>query len=63
MLRHMADQVKKYLGKNNEDEIQCTCCGTEFASKPAYIYHLAGCLPNEVLNNKNHRLGLGLSAL
>jgi hypothetical protein len=58
----MADQVKKYLGRNGEDEIQCSHCGSEFASKPAFIYHLAGCLPNDVLSDNKHKVGLGLSA-
>ena len=57
----MAEQVKTYLGKNEQDEIQCSHCGSEFASKPAFIYHLAGCLPKEILTNKTHCLGLGLT--
>jgi hypothetical protein len=61
LLRHLGDQVKKYLGKNDQDEIQCTHCGTEFASKPAFIYHLGGCLPNDILSDKTHRLGLCLT--
>jgi KRAB domain-containing zinc finger protein len=61
LLRHMAAEVKKYLAHTEEDEIQCSHCGSEFASKPAFIYHLAGCLPNDVLNDTTHREGLGLA--
>jgi len=56
----MAEQVKTYFGKTDQDEISCTHCGTEFASKPAFIYHLAGCLPTELVSDSKHKVGLAL---
>jgi transcription elongation factor Elf1 len=60
LLRHMAEQVKKYFAKTQDDEVQCSHCGSEFASKPAFIYHLAGCLPKDVIANESVRKGLCL---
>ena len=47
LLKHMASHVAKFLGKS-DNGIQCTHCGNEFKSKPSFVYHLPGCLPESV---------------
>ena len=59
LLRHLSKEVTKYLGKT-ADGIQCTGCGTGFASKPSYVYHLAGCINEEELSNDDKK-GLGIA--
>jgi hypothetical protein len=60
LLKHLTKEVNEYLGKNNDDEICCTRCGSDFASKPAYVYHLAGCLPAEITQHENVKKCLGI---
>lgn len=48
------------LGAQN-GQIICTCCGSDFKSKPAFVYHVVNCLPPELLANDEVRQGLGLS--
>jgi hypothetical protein len=48
LLKHLTKEVNEFLGKTEEGGIMCTSCGVEFASKPAYIYHIVGCLPESV---------------
>jgi hypothetical protein len=62
MIRHLSNEIDTYLGKNDDGDISCTACGVEFASKPAFIYHLVNCLPEDVLSRKEVRDGLGLAA-
>jgi len=63
IIRHLSNYVTTYIGKASESEKpSCTCCGLEFTSKPAFIYHLVNCLPATVLNDPMHRAGLGLAA-
>lgn len=59
LLRHLTKEVNKFFSKT-DNQISCTHCGTEFASKPAYVYHLVGCLPKEVLSKRDVREGLGI---
>jgi len=60
ILRHLSKEVKDYLGKTEDGEIQCTCCGVEFSSKPAFIYHLVKCLPPEILARDEVKETLGV---
>lgn len=60
LLRHLSKEVAKYLGKTEGGEVQCTCCGTEFNSKPSFIYHLVKCLPKEVLDRNEVKEALGV---
>ena len=60
LLKHLTKEVNEYLGKNNEDKACCTRCGDDFASKPAYVYHLAACLPQEITHAENAKKCLGL---
>lgn len=62
IIRHLSNYVTTYIGKAPGDKPSCTCCGLEFTSKPAFIYHLVNCLPATVLNEPMHRAGLGLAA-
>lgn len=62
LLKHMPEIVKKYLGKSEQETPCCTKCGKDFASKPAFIYHLAGCLPEDCVNDAKLREGLGLTS-
>jgi rubredoxin len=58
LLRHLSKEVSKYFGKTDEGEIQCTACGTDFASKPAYVYHLVACIQNELSATDREALGV-----
>jgi hypothetical protein len=60
LLRHLSKEVSKYLGKTEAGEIQCTGCGSEFSSKPSFIYHLAKCLPEDILSNDEIKEALGI---
>jgi len=51
LLKHMAVHIHTLLGKTEEGICQCTHCGLLFKSKPAFVYHVVGCLPPEVLTN------------
>ena len=50
------------LGTTQEGQILCTCCGIEFKSKPAFIYHTVNCLSPDILANPEVQEGLGLGA-
>jgi len=50
------------LGTTQDGQILCTCCGADFKSKPAFVYHVVNCLPPEILAREEVRLGLGISA-
>lgn len=58
LLRHLSDQIKKLM--KTEETISCTCCKEEFKSKPAFIYHAVKCLPAEVKQNEEVKVGLGI---
>ena len=60
LLKHLTKEVNEYLGKNDDDKACCTRCGDDFASKPAYVYHLAACLPQEITQVENVKKCLGL---
>jgi hypothetical protein len=60
LLRHLSKEVSKYLGKTEGGDIQCTGCGCEFNSKPSFVYHLANCLPAEVVSRKEVSDALGV---
>ena len=57
LLKHLSGYTNKYLGKT-EEGIQCSHCGTDFHSKPSYVYHLVNCLPEEVRANPIIKKGL-----
>jgi anaerobic selenocysteine-containing dehydrogenase len=57
LLKHLTAHTNKYLGKTDTG-IQCTHCGTDFQSKPSYVYHLAQCLPSEVTSDAMVKKGL-----
>ena len=61
ILRHLSSYVTTYIGKKESGETCCSGCGQDFTSKPAFIYHLVGCLPTDVKENATHRLGLGIT--
>jgi len=58
LLKHLAGYTNKYLGKTESEGIQCTHCGTDFQSKPSFVYHLVNCLPAEVTTNPIIKRGL-----
>jgi len=60
LLKHLSKEVVKYLGKTESGDVQCSGCGEQFASKPAYVYHLVGCLPEDILAHENVKKGLGI---
>jgi len=62
ILRHLSKYVTMYFGKKEDGNISCTCCGSDFISKPAFVYHLVNCLPAEVKEDRAHLVGLGLTA-
>jgi hypothetical protein len=57
LLKHLSEHTNKYLGKTDTG-IQCTHCGTDFQSKPSYVYHLALCLPSDITSNAIVKKGL-----
>lgn len=57
LLKHLCEYTNKYFGKT-EDGVQCTHCGTQFQSKPSFIYHLVGCLPSEITSDTMVKKGL-----
>jgi transcription elongation factor Elf1 len=61
LLRHLTKEVNDFFGKGDNGEISCTNCGSDFQSKPAYVYHIVKCLPAEVLGRPEVRKGLGLA--
>jgi len=61
-LRHLSKEVNQFLEKTGS-VLSCKECSQTFASKPSYIYHLAGCLPPSILCKKEVREGLGLDAI
>ena len=60
-IRHLSEYITNFLGKTENKQISCTCCGTVFTSKPSFVYHLVNCMPEEVRSDSTHRVGLGLS--
>jgi hypothetical protein len=58
LLKHLPNETNKFLGKTNAGEIQCTHSGSEFKSKPSYIYHVVNCLPEDVKASANAKAGL-----
>lgn len=58
LLKHLPNETNKFLGKTDAGDIQCTHCGSEFKSKPSFIYHLVNCLPEEVKSSQNAKTGL-----
>jgi hypothetical protein len=61
LLKHLSDEVQEMLGTTQEGQILCTCCGVDFKSKPAFIYHTVNCLSPEILANAEVQEGLGLA--
>jgi hypothetical protein len=59
LLKHLTKEVNTLMVQKDE-HIACSCCHTEFKSKPAFIYHCVTCLPGEVADHPNHLLGLAL---
>ena len=60
LLRHLSKEVNEYFGKSESGEIQCTGCGNEFSSKPSFVYHLAKCLPQDILSKDEVKEALGI---
>ena len=60
LLRHLSKEVNEYFGKSESGEIQCTGCGNEFSSKPSFVYHLAKCLPQDILSKGEVKEALGI---
>jgi hypothetical protein len=60
ILKHLTKELNEFLGKTEKGEIQCTSCGDLFKSKPAFVYHIVGCLPEDVKGRDDCRVGLGL---
>ena len=60
ILKHLTKELNEFLGKTEKGEIQCTSCGELFKSKPAFVYHIVGCLPEDVKVRDECRVGLGL---
>jgi hypothetical protein len=48
MLKHLTTEMNEMLGKKESGGHQCTICGEEFKSKPAFVYHSPKCLDNDV---------------
>lgn len=57
LLKHLSKEAHQFLGKT-ETGIQCTHCGDSFKSKPSFIYHVVGCLPDDVKSSANAKKGL-----
>lgn len=51
LLKHLTAHTHALLGKTEEGLCQCTHCGLLFKSKPAFVYHVVGCLPPDILTN------------
>lgn len=60
LLKHLSEYTNKYFGKGEkpEDGVQCTHCGSQFQSKPSFIYHLVACLPPEITSDTMVKKGL-----
>ena len=58
LLKHLSKETAAFLGKTTDGGIQCTNCGDPFKSKPSYVYHLAGCLPDSVKSSEKVKKGL-----
>jgi len=61
LLKHMSEEVNALLGTTQDGQIQCTCCGDSFKSKPSFVYHVVNCLPPDMLADQEIQEGLGLS--
>jgi len=59
---HAGEKKKEFVCPESccgfESNIQCTHCGTQFNSKPSFIYHLVNCLPADLLSADNVKKGL-----
>jgi hypothetical protein len=60
LLKHLTHEVTTMLGEKN-GLIICTCCGSDFKSKPAFVYHAVNCLSPDLLAKDEVLQGLGLS--
>jgi hypothetical protein len=58
LLKHLPTETTKFQGKTACGNIQCTHCGTQFKSKPSFVYHLVNCLPDDVKSSDNAKKGL-----
>jgi ribosomal protein L37AE/L43A len=47
LLKHMGADVKALQEKTDAGAFKCKGCEKEFKSKPAFIYHVPDCLPDE----------------
>lgn len=61
LLKHLSNEVANILGTTQEGQIICTCCGSDFKSKPAFVYHVVNCLSPEILARTEVQEGLGLA--
>jgi hypothetical protein len=61
LLKHLTDEVNNIMGTTQNGQIICTCCGADFKSKPAFVYHVVNCLPPQILADEEVRQGLGLA--
>jgi len=61
IIKHLTKELHDISGKTEDNGIQCTCCGSAFPSKPAFIYHSVNCFQPETLAVPEVRVGLGLS--
>jgi hypothetical protein len=61
LLKHLTSEVNSVLGTTQNGQIICTCCGADFKSKPAFVYHVVNCLSPDILADEEVRQGLGLS--
>ena len=61
LLKHLSDEVTAILGTTEEGQIICTSCGTDFKSKPAFVYHVVNCLSSTILARTEVQEGLGLT--
>lgn len=60
MVKHRGAEIRKFLGRNEAGEIQCTQCGRVCNSMAAFTYHVVNCLDPEVRNCREIVEGLGL---
>lgn len=61
LLKHLTKELQTLLGTTQEGHIQCTCCGSQFKSKPSFVYHSVTCLSPDLLTDKEVQDGLGLT--
>jgi uncharacterized C2H2 Zn-finger protein len=56
MLKHLTTETNEMMGKTETNQIQCTMCGEEFKSKPAFIYHAPKCLDDDTKNGLQNEI-------